>query len=85
MHSFTKSLRYQYKDFIKVIELAPPAVDTDLQAPGLHTFGVKVDNFVNGTMPRIEQGELEVGYQMSDKARTANPEQLQMIFDQLNQ
>src|SRR5205085_11261849 len=41
LHSFTLSTRWQLRDKgIETIEIIPPAVDTDLQAPGLHTFGV---------------------------------------------
>ena len=43
LHSFTLSLRRQLVDSdITVIEIIPPAVDTDLGGPGLHTFGVNV-------------------------------------------
>ena len=44
MHSFTLSLRHQLAATpIRVIEIAPPAVDTDLGGPGLHTFGISTD------------------------------------------
>jgi uncharacterized oxidoreductase len=45
MHSFTLSLRQQLSGTpIEVIEIIPPAVDTDLGGPGLHTFGVPMTN-----------------------------------------
>jgi len=47
MHSFTKSLRHQYRNSsVKVFELVPPIVDTDLdkgtrKARGVTDFGIK--------------------------------------------
>ena len=44
MHSFTLSLRRQLAGTsVEVIEIIPPAVDTDLGGPGLHKFGVALD------------------------------------------
>ncbi|GAA3321365.1 hypothetical protein GCM10020331_036880 [Ectobacillus funiculus] len=49
LHSFSVSLRYQLSSTsVKVIEVAPPAVNTDLGGVGLHTFGVPVDEFADG-------------------------------------
>ncbi len=40
LHSFSTSLRLQLAETsIEVIEVAPPAVNTDLGGVGLHTFG----------------------------------------------
>lgn len=48
VHSFTMSLRHQLEDTsIEVIEIAPPAVNTDLGGSGLHTFGTPVDEFAD--------------------------------------
>ena len=45
LHSFTLSLRQQLIDSpISVIEIIPPAVNTDLGGKGLHTSGVDVMN-----------------------------------------
>jgi uncharacterized oxidoreductase len=72
LHSFTWSLRYQLKDTpIKVIEIIPPAVNTDLQAPGLHDFGMPVDTFADSVYDRMLKGEEEIGYGMSEQARLA--------------
>lgn len=69
MHSFTFSLREQLKDTgIKVIEIIPPAVNTDLGGVGMHTFGVPVDDFADVIFEGLEKGNLEVGF--SDLTRT---------------
>jgi uncharacterized oxidoreductase len=48
LHSFTLSLRHQLAGTpVQVIEIIPPAVNTDLGGVGLHTFGVAVEEFVN--------------------------------------
>jgi len=63
LHSFTFGMRVQLADAgIKVIEIIPPAVNTDLGGIGKHTFGLPVDAFVNEAWKGIEKGELEVGF-----------------------
>ncbi|MFY4776516.1 SDR family oxidoreductase [Metabacillus sp. RGM 3146] len=63
LHSFTMSLRYQLSDTsVKVIEVAPPAVNTDLGGVGLHTFGEPLDAFADGIFKGLEEGKKEIGY-----------------------
>src|SRR5262245_55323529 len=63
LHSFTLALRRQLSDTpIQVIEVIPPAVNTDLGGPGLHTFGVPVDEFADAVMTRLAAGDLEIAY-----------------------
>jgi len=86
MHSFTLSLRHQLAATpIAVIELAPPAVDTDLGGPGLHTFGVNLDEFADAVFPRLRAGDLEIGYGFAEQARRASREELDDIFRKMNQ
>jgi uncharacterized oxidoreductase len=86
MHSFTLSLRQQLSGTpIQVIEIIPPAVDTDLGGPGLHTFGVPVAEFVDAVMPRIAAGEIEVAYGFAQKASRASRQDLDALFRQMNQ
>ena len=62
LHSFTFGMRVQLEEAgIRVIEIIPPAVDTDLGGPGKHTFGVPVDDFADGVFQGLEKGYLEVG------------------------
>jgi uncharacterized oxidoreductase len=85
LHSFTLSLRRQLADSgVEVIEIIPPAVDTDLQAPGLHTFGVNVDEFADDIFLGLERGQQEVAYGTALQASRASRDQLDEIFDNMN-
>jgi uncharacterized oxidoreductase len=69
LHSFTMSLRHQLSTSgIEVIEVAPPAVNTDLGGEGLHTFGVPLNEFADGVFQELEKGVQEIGYGSSEKA-----------------
>ncbi|WP_201984688.1 SDR family oxidoreductase [Hymenobacter rubidus] len=85
LHSFTLSLRHQLAPVgISVLEIVPPAVDTDLGGPGLHTFGVNVDEFADAVMARLATGEQEVGYGSSEKSRLASRAELDEQFRMMN-
>ncbi|MGX9133233.1 SDR family oxidoreductase [Rummeliibacillus sp. JY-2-4R] len=67
-HSFTMSLRHQFSDTsVEVIEVAPPAVNTDLGGTGLHTNGEPVDEFADGIFKGLEEGKQEIGYGSSQE------------------
>jgi len=86
LHSFTLSLRHQLADTpIEVIEIIPPAVDTDLGGPGLHTFGVKVEDFLDAVLPRIEKGEREVAFGFAEQSSHASRAELDQLSARLNQ
>jgi uncharacterized oxidoreductase len=77
LHSFTLSLRLQAaKVGVEVVELVPPAVNTDLGGVGLHTAGVPLDEFADSVMARIDAGELEVGFGTSEQRRRASRDEL---------
>ncbi|MEJ9209932.1 SDR family oxidoreductase [Bacillus smithii] len=79
LHSFTMSLRYQLSDTsVEVIEVAPPAVNTDLGGAGLHTFGEPLDAFADGIFKGLEEGKKEIGYGTSVEA-------LRMSRDEIDQ
>jgi uncharacterized oxidoreductase len=85
LHSFTMSLRHQLaKTAIQVIEVAPPAVNTDLGGPGLHTFGVPLDEFADAAMKRLATDELEIAYGFAQKSSRASREELDAMFVQMN-
>ncbi|WP_310830965.1 SDR family oxidoreductase [Paenibacillus pedocola] len=63
LHSFTMSLRHQLSGTsVEVIEVAPPAVNTDLGGAGLHTHGEPLDAFADGIFKGLEEGKQEIGY-----------------------
>lgn len=85
LHSFTLSLRRQLAGTgIEVVEIAPPAVDTDLGGPGLHTFGVPVDELLDAVMPRLAAGELEIAYGFAERSSRASRAELDRMFENMN-
>lgn len=79
LHSFTMSLRYQLSETsVEVIEIAPPAVNTDLGGAGLHTHGEPLDAFADGIFKGLEEGKQEIGYGTS-------AERLRMSRDKIDQ
>ena len=80
------SLRHQLAGSrIKVIEVVPPAVDTDLGGPGLHTFGAPLKDFTDGIWKQLEEGKQEAAYGFAAEAARAGREQLDAIFARMNQ
>lgn len=85
IHSFTMSLRHDLSDTnVRVIEIVPPAVNTDLGGVGIHTMGVPVGDFADHIAARIAAGELEIGYGYAEKARKASREEIDEIFRTMN-
>jgi uncharacterized oxidoreductase len=77
LHSFTLSLRVRAaKVGVEVVELVPPAVNTDLGGPGLHDTGAPLDVFADSVMARIDKGELEVGFGTAETRRRASRDDL---------
>ena len=86
LHSFTLSLRHQLSGTpIDVIEIIPPAVDTDLGGKGLHTFGAPLDEFTDSIVEQLKLGSIEATYGFSTESSRASREQLGAIFKQMNQ
>ncbi len=86
LRSFTLSLRQQLLHTpIRVIEVIPPAVNTDLGGPGLHPYGVPLDEFADAAFAKMQSGELEVAYGFSQEASRASREQLDALFNRMNQ
>ena len=83
--SYTKSLRYQLKDKnIEVIEIIPPALNTDLGGKGLHDTAPQVSDFITSNFQQLEEGKTELTFGFSEIVSKANPETLKERFDFLN-
>jgi len=86
LHSFTLSLRHQLAHTpVRVVEIVPPAVNTDLGGPGLHTFGVPVGEFADAVVSRLRAGDLAIPYGFSAQASRASHEEREALFTRMNQ
>jgi len=86
LHSFTLSMRYQLSGTpIAVIEIIPPAVDTDLGGKGMHTYGAPLGEFTDAIVKQLEKGSIEATYGFSAESSRATRKQLEVIFEQMNQ
>jgi len=85
LHSFTMSLRHQLRDTtVSVVEIAPPAVNTDLGGVGLHDLGENVDVFSDHVFAKLEEGQSEIGFKMSEAARNASRAETDLFFQRIN-
>ena len=76
---------FQGATSIRVVEIVPPATDTDLGGAGLHKFGVTVDALLDDVLPRIANGELEVAHGTARKSSRATRDELDEIFRRMNE
>jgi uncharacterized oxidoreductase len=84
-HSFTKSLRHQLKpQNIEVIEMIPPALNTDLGGKGLHDGQPPVSAFVDEVFKQMEEGTTELTFGFSEIMAKADPEAISATFSRMN-
>jgi uncharacterized oxidoreductase len=84
-HSFTLSLRHLLKDKnIEVIEMIPPALNTDLGGKGLHNAAPPVSEFIESVFQQMKEGKTELTFGFSDMMVKANPEALLATFNRMN-
>lgn len=84
-HSFTLSLRYLLKSKnIEVIEMIPPALNTDLGGKGLHDAAPAVSEFIETVFDQLKDGKTELTFGFSEAMVKASPEDLKAAFKRLN-
>jgi uncharacterized oxidoreductase len=84
-HSFTVSLRHLLKSKnIEVIEVIPPALNTDLGGKGLHNTAPPVSEFIEAVFIQLKQGKSELAYGFSEAMTKSGPEDLQKAFNRMN-
>jgi uncharacterized oxidoreductase len=85
LHSYSLSLRHQLAPSgVRVVELAPPLVNTDLGAPGANTAGVALDTFADAAFKGLEEEQLEITYGSSTERSRASRAELDVWFKRLN-
>ena len=83
--SFTISLRHQLKvKNIEVIEMIPPALNTDLGGIGLHDTAPPVSSFIESVFTQLKEGKTEITYGFSEAMAKAGPEELKKAFERMN-
>jgi uncharacterized oxidoreductase len=85
-HSFTVSLRQLLKSKnIEVIEIIPPALNTDLGGKGIHDFAPPVSDFIESIFKQLEEGKTELTYGFTEQVSQAGSEVLRKSFEKINQ
>ncbi|MBS1517736.1 MAG: SDR family NAD(P)-dependent oxidoreductase [Bacteroidetes bacterium] len=86
VHSFTVSLRHLLKPKnIEVIEIIPPALNTDLGGKGIHDFAPPVSGFIESVFEQLKEGKEEITYGFSEGVSKAGQEILKETFNKMNQ
>jgi uncharacterized oxidoreductase len=84
-HSFSLSLRNLLKSKnIEVIEIIPPALNTDLGGKGLHDAAPPVSDFIEAIFQQLKEGKDELTFGFSEVMAKSNPEELKITFNRLN-
>jgi uncharacterized oxidoreductase len=84
-HSFTASARQLLKaKNIEVIEIIPPALNTDLGGKGLHDTQPPVSDFIEAVFQQLAEGKAEITLGFSAAMAKANPEELKTAFSRMN-
>jgi uncharacterized oxidoreductase len=85
MRSFTLSLRSNLKSTgIEVIEMIPPALNTDLGGKGLHDWAPPVSGFVEAVFNQMKEGKTELTFGTSEDRARENNEVISDLFHTMN-
>jgi len=84
-HSFTLSARHLLKSKnIEVIEMIPPALNTDLGGKGLHDTQPPVSDFIEAVFEQLKEGKTELTFGFSEAMANASQQDIKNAFNRLN-
>lgn len=84
-HSFSLSARHLLRaKNIEVIEVIPPALNTDLGGKGLHDFAPPVAEFIDAVFEQLKEGKTEICFGFSEAITKAGAADLKSAFDRMN-
>ena len=85
LRSFSLSLRHMLRSKnIEVIELIPPALNTDLGGKGIHDEFPPIGGFIESTFEQLKAGKTAISWGFSEAMLKAGPEELQKAFTRMN-
>jgi uncharacterized oxidoreductase len=90
VHSFSVSLRHQLKAGpIKVFEIIPPVVNTDLdkgarEGRGQTDRGIPPEEVARATLEGMEKDDFEIGVGMAQNIKIGSRENFEQIFARMN-
>jgi uncharacterized oxidoreductase len=85
LRSFTLSLRHQLKSTNKeVIEIIPPALNTDLGGKGIHDGHPSVSDFIESIFKQLKEGKLELTFGTSESRASENNKSIADYFSKMN-
>jgi uncharacterized oxidoreductase len=85
LHSFTLSLRHLLKEKkVEVIEMIPPALNTDLGGKGLHDAAPPVGEFIETIFEQLKDGKQELTFGLSEVLSKATPDEILSTFNRMN-
>lgn len=86
LHSYTVTLRALVKSKnIEVIEVIPPALNTDLGGKGLHDFAPPVSGFIESIFEQLKEGKTTLTFGFSVALSEAGKEIFQTAYEQMNE
>ncbi|KAA2243811.1 SDR family NAD(P)-dependent oxidoreductase [Chitinophaga agrisoli] len=84
-HSFTRSAQYLLRaKGIEVIEMIPPALNTDLGGKGLHDAAPPVSDFIEAVFKQLAEGKTTLSFGFSEAMTKAGPEEIDKAFNRMN-
>ncbi len=84
-HSYTLSVRHLLRSKnIDMIEIIPPALNTDLGGKGIHDAFPPVSDFINAIFAQLKDGKNELTFGFSEAMAKASQEDLKNAFNRMN-
>lgn len=84
-HSFTLSTRHLLKSQdIEVIEIIPPALNTDLGGKGLHDSAPAVSDFIQSVFEQLKNNETEITFGFSEAMAKSDQKDIKIAFNRMN-
>ena len=85
LHSFTQSARYLLKaKNIEVIDIVPPALNTDLGGKGIHDFAPPVSSFITAVFEQLKDGKTEITFDFSTAMANGGAADFKAAFERMN-